>query len=203
MGPTRKHAGLTALAMALTISAAAAEPMDSRSARKLLFDPKGRLVEVSGLPGLSDEMNTLLKQALKASAADVRYYGAIAMVPDGGLESEATALAENFHSPAGAEAAALASCNARRAEGTSPCVIVARTLPKGYEPRGLELSVEATEAVRRDLRRARKPRALAVSEATGKWAIASGAGAVEAAVTACNRKAAAAGASDCRAVVAD
>ena len=182
---------------------AMAQTVNEATARQALFDPRGRLVSTSPLPGLSEDLQPLLKQALQASAADVRYYGAVAMAPGAGLESEATALAENFHSPAGAEAAALASCNARRPSGSQPCVVVARTLPRGYAARPVELSVDATEAFRKDYRKAKSPKALAISPATGRWAIAAGPGAVEAAVEACNRQASAAGASDCRPAIVD
>lgn len=192
-----------ALAALLAAPMASAEPVDGKAAQGALFNTKGRLVVTSPLPGLPDDMNALLKQALQASAADVRFYGAIAMAPGGGLDSEATALAENFHSSADARAAALASCNARRADDTAPCVIVAQTLPKGYAPRAVELSVDATDAFRKDYRRAKAPKALAISAATGKWAIASGPGAVAAAVEACNSQAADAGAIDCVLAIAD
>lgn len=165
-----KHS-LAGLAMFTLISApvaASAQAVSGDAASAALFDPKGRTVSVvpNPLPGQSEQVTAMLVDVLKSSAASVRYYGSIAMAPDAGLESEATAQSENFHSVAAADAAALANCNARRSGG-APCVIVARTLPKGYEPRPLELSVDATEAFATEYRKAKTPKALAISPSTG------------------------------------
>lgn len=198
-----KRPAMLAIVAAMAAPAAMAESVTGQIAQDALFSTKGRTVATSPLPGLPEDLAELLKQALQASAADVRYYGAIAMAPGAALDSEATAMAENFHSPGSAQAAALASCNARRGAGTSACVIVAQTLPKGYAPKPVELSVDATEAFGKEYRRADAPKALAISDATGRWAIASGQGAADAAIGACNKQAAQAGASDCAVVIAD
>lgn len=199
----RRIMGLAVCAAMAVPGAAAAQAVGGKEARKALFDLRGRSVETAPLPGLDDDLQDLLRQALQASAADVRYYGAVAMAPGAALDAEATALAENFHDSESAQAAALENCNARRPSTSEPCVIVALTLPRNYEPRPVELSVDATEAYRKEYRRAKAPKSLAISPATGRWSIAVGPGAAEAAVEACNRQAAAAGAQDCRAAIVD
>jgi hypothetical protein len=95
-------------------------------------------------------------------------------------------MAANFHDSESAEAAALAAC------GTG-CVVVMVVRPEGWEPgRALELSAEATAALRSEYRRLpRRARAFAISPATGQWGVGEG---QAAALAAC-------GAEDCRVVV--
>ena len=83
----------------------------------------------------------------------------------------------------------------------SPCRIGARVRPRGYEARPLELSLGATTAFRETYRRARGEKALAISPSSGRFAIATGAGAAARATADCDR--AAQGAGDCRVVIAD
>ncbi len=176
--------------IAATAAMAQADPLTGREARKVLFAPKGASVEMKPDSGLSEQDQTVL-----ASVAGTQpYYGAIAISPDEGLMSEATVAAASHHDTAAAEAAALADCDAKKT-GRKPCVIAALIRPEGYEPRPLQLSVEATAALRADY--PGKGGALAVSDTTGAWGIGEGA---EAAVSACASKG---GATDCVVVIQD
>ena len=82
-------------------------------------------------------------------------------------------------------------------------MVAARTLPADYSAQPLQLSVDATRAFRDDYRPARAPKAMAISPDTGKWAIARGDGAGNAAVSQCNAQAATLGAQDCYVAIAD
>lgn len=174
---------------------AAAEPVDGKTARALAFKPKGVEVTLLPLEGLSEQD----VKALTLAAEQQPYYAAVALAPSEGLMSTATVAAANYHDVASAGAAALAACNAARKGGT-PCVIAAEVRPRGWEPRALSLSADATVGLRKDYGRARGEKALAISPATGKWAVGKGAGAEAAALATC---AAHPGATDCTVVVAD
>lgn len=183
------------LGMALAGSAWA-EPITGKEARKLTFSPKGAEVEVLDVEGLSDQDKAILEQVAVTQA----YYGAIAMSPSEGLMSNSLVAAANFHDVENAREFALQGCNERREDGAETCVIVAEIRPKGYEPRDLTLSVGATEVLRKDYRKGRDAKALAVSATTGKYSVAKGEGAAETAISDCN---ALAEAEDCLVVVQD
>ena len=175
-------------------SAALAEPISSKDAKKLVFSPKGAEVVLLPVPGLTPENGALLAQVVK----DYAYYAAAAIAPDEVLlESEATTLVANHHSVEAASAAALAGCNKLR-KGGAACVVTAIVQPKKWEARSLQLSLEATAALK-DAYGKKGTRAMAVSAQTGFFGLANGANAQAAAVAACAEK----GASDCAVAVAD
>lgn len=179
-------AGVTALPVASQTAA----PLTERDARKLMFAPKRLAVEMRPDSGLSAQDQTVLESV----AAQQPYYGAIAISPDEGLMSEATVAAANYHDTAAAESAALAECDAKKT-GSSPCVIAALIRPEGHEARALQLSLDATVALRADY--PAKGGALAISAMTGAWGIGVGA---EAALASCALRP---GATDCAVVVQD
>lgn len=159
--------------------ALAADPITGKAARALLFAPEGAEVELL-LPDLLPEAEAL---ALKMVAEAQPYYGAVAISPDEGLMAEATVAAANYHDTNAATLAALAGCDAMR-KGAAPCVVVALIRPKGWEPRGLQLSAAATAGFGHDYK-GRGGKALAISASTGRWGVATGDGAGSAAVAAC------------------
>lgn len=184
----------------LGAASAVAQPLATREAQGALFGTRGTAVVVSDALSAGDQDIVrrtigLLEEQLNGP---VKYYAAIAFSPDQGLLSDALQSAMNYHSIAAADAAAIAACNAARVAGTQPCRIAARVLPRGYESRPLTLSYDATAAFGKVFRRARSPKAFAVSEATGAYAIGAGA---DAALTAC--QADRPGAADCRVVIVD
>lgn len=190
---------MLAAALAATAVAAGAEPLTGREADRALFEPRDRVILKSERldarnGALVDALVPLMEQQLNAR---LQYYGAIAFSPDEGFQAEASQSALNHHSPAAADRAALAACNARRAAAASGCVIAARILPPGYRPRDFTLSVSASEAMRRVYPRTAAPKALAISPLTGAFAI----GSPAEVVALCNRDAG--GAGDCMMVVRD
>ena len=185
-------------AAALAAAPAAAEPVTGSVAGDLLFGLRGQAVAMSS--GLSPQDQAILRMVIDLSAERMRqplyWYSSIAYAPDAGLTVEpGPVAAANHHGVAAADRAALAACDAARPRGTRPCVIGARVLPRGYEPRSLELSFGATRAFRDTYRKARGEKAMAISPVTGQFSIATGAGAAEAALAQCN--AVSQGASDC------
>lgn len=181
-------------------AAATAEPLTTREAQAALFGTRGTSVAVSGAlsPTDQDIVRRIIDLLEDQMNGPVRYYAAIAYSPDEGLVSDALQSAMNYHSVTGADAAAIAACNAARAAGAQPCQIAARVLPRGYEARPLTLSYNATAAFQKVYRKARAPKAMAASEATGAFAVGAG---PDAAVAAC--RADRQGAGDCRVVIAD
>lgn len=188
--PILQLVGAALLAALPAQAQTAFEPLGERAARKQLFAPKGGAVEMRAEAGLPVQDQTVLD----AVAAQQPYYGAIAISPDEGLMSEATVAAANYHDTAAAEAVALAECNAKKT-GRAPCVVAALIRPEGHEARPLQLSRDATLALRADY--PGKGGAMAISARTGAWGIGAGA---EAALAAC---AARPGATDCAVVVQD
>lgn len=174
-----------------------AEPVDVKTAKKMLFSAKGAQVRVLEPDLLSEQDTRIIKEIGKSQP----YYGVIAISPDEGLMSVATLAAAQYHGLEPARAAALTACNEKRKDGTSDCVAVAEILPRKYEPRDLQLSVEATTAFNKEFRRKRGEKAFAISRATGQWAFALGQGAGEAATADCAGKAAKLGADDCEVVI--
>jgi len=187
--------GYGVLAAALFTPAAWAEPVDGNTARKQLFKPKGAQVEMIEQAFLSDQDKEILSQV----ALQQTYYAAIAVSPDDGVISNATVAAANYHSTGPAQEAAKDACNDAKT-GSAPCVIVALIRPKGWERQDLQLSVDGTNAYRKEYRKGRGEKAMAVSPSTGKFAVAKGTGAGPAAVVACNERA---DASDCSVVIED
>jgi len=178
---------------------AGAEPIDGKAARGEMFSHRGGQVVVFAEDYLSEENAA----QLAVTGGLIQYYGAIAIAPDEGFISQANQAAANHHSIDAAETAALAACNAARSGGRR-CVIIAHYLPDDWEEgRALQLSQAATDAFRRTYRRARKPRAFAISDITGAFGVGRGDGAMEDALASCNEDAESLGATDCNVVVSD
>ena len=120
--------------------------------------------------------NQSLDDVLGVLGGALENYGAVAISPSEGLFVEWLNGVSQFHSTATARAAALAYCNGQKKSASAPCVVIAETAPK-----------------------LAKPRAFAISDATGNFGMARGDGGR--AMDACEK--AAKGASDCRIVIAD
>ncbi len=181
----------------LVAGSAMAEPVDGKTARKMLFPVNGSTIEVS--EDLSAEDADLIAKVAK----DQLYYGAIAYSPDQGILSDPLTGAFSFHDVAAAEVAALAECDRKRAEETTPCVIAATIRPRRWEARDVQLSQQATKGFRSEYRLAKPPKAMAISPATGEWSIRTGEAAKEAAIAACLDLTNGRGVEDCLIVVSD
>ncbi|MDJ1008566.1 MAG: 5-aminolevulic acid synthase [Paracoccaceae bacterium] len=190
---------LSTLMAVFAASALAAEPVTGRVATGLLFEPgTSRVITSSRLDSRGQAMIRVMVPLMEQQLGrKLDYYGAIAMSPDEGFQSDASQSALNYHSVAAADAAALAACNANRRSGTRPCILAARIVPESYAERPLTLSTNATAAVREVYARARSPKAVAASASTGAY----GVGRPDAALATCRRGAA--GANDCEIVIAD
>ncbi|MAN14794.1 MAG: 5-aminolevulic acid synthase [Dinoroseobacter sp.] len=175
-------------AFAIAAPALAQELPNLREARRLVFAEDGAVEgEVILHDSLSETDVAILNQLVQTQA----YYAAIAIAPEMGLASEATIAAANYHDEANARTAALAACNEARTSGPA-CVVVLVIRPEGWEPgRPLQLSTDATAALRGDFRRLGRNRVMAISETTGQWGIGSD---LTEALAAC-------GETDCRAVI--
>jgi hypothetical protein len=99
----------------------------------------------------------------------VRYYAAIAFSPKDGLAHESIQAAMNYLSVEAASAAAVRACNKARSSGAPSCQLAARIVPKNYKQRSLTLSIDATAAFDKAYRKAKSPKAFAISPATGNW----------------------------------
>ncbi|MBL4917853.1 5-aminolevulic acid synthase [Szabonella alba] len=183
-----------AAALMAGAGAALAQPLDSRTAKAQLFGVRGVTVEMLPVQGVSAEDAGLLRQVAESYA----YHAAVAIAPDEELlKSEATMLVANQHSTEAASKVALDRCNAAR-KGGRACEIVALVRPAKWESRAFTLSVEATAALDKDYGR-RGTRAMAISPATGAWALGQGDNAQRVAINACAAK----GGNDCTIAVAD
>lgn len=154
---------LGALILVMVLSSLVeADVVDGKSAKQALFAPVTAEVEVLASAGLPKDQ----ADALEMVGGQQPYYGAIAISPDEGLMSEATVAAANYHDTDAASAAALAECNAKKT-GKADCVVAALIRPRGWAPRALQLSSDATAGFNADY----SAGALAVSVATGSWGI--------------------------------
>jgi hypothetical protein len=183
----------------------AQEVPKARDAQKQLFKVGKRAVELKVLR--PDLVPDNYKAALETAVGIQKYYEAMAASPSEGMLASSATLAVNYHSAETAGVAAIAGCNAKKKEESEPCVVIAEFLPKGYDgPRAFSLSFNATEAFRK-YRRAGKPKAFAISPATGEWGQAVKAGSIaaadQAALAACAVLAAKKEAGDCRIVSRD
>lgn len=186
---------LTALVLAVFAGSAGADPVDTATARDMLYDEERVEVLRYRTQGLSDEEIA----AITTVAQTQKYYAAIAFAPDEGILAEPTVLASNYHTIEAAREAAVDQCNERRSGGAD-CLIAMEVRPAGWEDRALQLSADATAAFNDDYRRERGPRAFAISAATGQWGIGMGETAEEAALAACTGETEV---SDCAVVIAD
>ncbi len=192
------------LGLACAGAALAGDPPDGRAAQRMLFsasDSEVQIVENTGLSAADQKIVQTLFGIEQFKALNVSYYAAMAVSPGDGLQSAASNLAQNLHSPAAADAQALAACNKAR-KARTPCIVVARVLPKGWKPEPLSLNRDATQGIR-DYRKGRGAKAMAISASTPVWAVAKGVGPGVAAMNECRRQAAKLGADDCAVVIRD
>ena len=192
MWTSTKVLSVTTVASILLTGFVSAETMTFKEARKSLPRNIKSISKVAD-HGFLDEKTTTILETLRAS---IPYYGALAISPDEGIFVEYISAVGGHHSSKAAQDAALKQCNANRKSSSAPCVVVLEVAPKN--PRGdLSLSVEAQEALLKSYRKLDKPRAFAISPATGAYGFDLGDGAR--AVSKC----AAGGAKDCEIIVAD
>lgn len=183
-----------ALAAVMLAGGALAEPMAGDVARKQMF----KTGKVDMLPSVESGLTADQAQLL-AKDPRMKYYGALAFDPSqGALGVSPVYLAAHYHSIEDARAAALAEC---KAQSGKACKIGLEVLPRNYEARAITLNNDATDALGKDYRRAKAPKAMAISKGTGEWAFDRGDMAVERALAACNAKSQ--GKNDCEIVVQD
>ncbi len=176
---------------------------NARQAARQLYKTGRNATEIRFLR--PDLIPPQIMPTLKKAPQVQTYYAAIAVSPDEGLMGKSAMQAVNFHDPESAAAAAIAGCNAKRAEKSKPCVVIADFVPKGYKPgASFSLSANATKVFKKKYRWAGRKKAFAVSHASGNWGMAVKAGTIEearaAAIADCAAKAAKLGANDCAVV---
>lgn len=205
---------ISGVMMLMSGGLALAEPVDGATARKMLFSPKGVDLQVIEDSGLSKAQLTILDALLKGMNANglANYYGAVAVSPtffdqmakDPGQAALAGLLqvTERLHTPAAAATLAMRACQKARKSRDGACVLAARIMPKKWTPQPVSMGVGATEAFR-DYLKGKGPKAIAISANSGSYAIATGEGAAEKAMTTCNASAAKSGKPDCSVVIAD
>lgn len=161
------------LAGAFSASAAAAEVLNEKAAQAALFSVRGYAVQVSSTLSKRDQatVRALVPLMAQQLRQPVRYYAAIAYSPKDGLAHNSIQAAMNFHTIEASGAAAIAACNALRSKGAPSCQLAARMVPKSYKTQPLTLSIDATAAFDKAYRRAKSPKAFAISKATGSWGI--------------------------------
>ncbi|NNE89636.1 MAG: 5-aminolevulic acid synthase [Silicimonas sp.] len=186
-------------ALLLTAFPAAAQVLDEKAAKAALFPVRGHVVQVSSKLSERDQQTVRALVPLMAEQLrqPVRYYAAIAYSPKDGLAHDSIQAAMNYHSIEAASDAAVTACNGARSKGAPPCQLAARMVPKRYQPRALTLSIDATAAFDKAYRKAKSPKAFAISNATGSWGMGSS---DAAAVAACEKTGKP---KDCRIVIRD
>ena len=162
-----------ALAVIALAAPAMAQVANEAQAKARLFSTRGHVVQVSGKLSKADQsiVRQLVPLMAKQLRQPVRYYAAIAYSPDDGLVHEALQAAMNYHTPQAADRAAVAACNALKSQSAQSCRVAARVVPKGYEPRALTLSIDATAGFNSAYRKAKPPKSFAISRKTGDWAM--------------------------------
>ncbi|MBZ0130061.1 MAG: hypothetical protein K8F59_13195 [Rhodobacteraceae bacterium] len=196
---------LTVLAVLAAGTAMAGDLPNAKEAAKSLYKTGRNPTIVRVL--VPDMVPANYAAALQSAAKVQKFFEAMAASPSEGMLAGSATLAANFHTAEAAHAAAIAGCNAKKAAGSKPCVVIAEFLPKGYRgPGGFSLSFQATEAFGK-YKRAKAPKAFAISASTGNWGEAVKAASPEAAAAAaiaeCAARAAKHGARDCQVVTAD
>ena len=165
-------------------AAALAQPLSQREANAALFSVRGSAIQTA--PSLTAQDTAIVIGVIdllgKQLGGPVKYYASIAYSPSEGVVSESLQSALNFHSVAAADAAAKEACSRAKSRGSTACIVAARVVPQGYEPRGLTLSYDATNGFQKTYNRTRGPRALAASRSVPAWSIAT---TREAALAAC------------------
>lgn len=193
----------TIIALGVTQAVAGEASFTGKEAKRMLFSPKRTEFTVVPQDFMTDtDVATLNLMADMTEFKAVLYYGAIAASPKQGLAHKATVASANHHSTAAAEAQAINECNAMRGGGPK-CVVVARITPRKFTEQSLQLSASATTALKRTYLKGRGEKAMAISPATGEYAIAKGTGAAQSALAACNKAAGDKGTSDCYIAVQD
>jgi hypothetical protein len=177
---------LATLALALLPALASAQPKAGAAVEGQLFDAGGAALAVNKAAGLDAEARGMLETLVAANG--FKYYGAIAFSPDEGLVSESLQGAFNYHDINAAAAAALSACGKAKKPASAGCILAAQILPRGYSPRGFQLSQDATAAFA-GYRKAGQGGALAISPVSGAYGVARGAAAGPEALAACNAKA--------------
>ena len=188
---------LTILLVLCAALPAAAQALDTKQARKDLFSLRGYSLVVSDRLSKKDAATVkgvvpLMAEQLRQP---VRYYAAIAWSPRDGLVHDSLQAAMNFHTVGAASRAAVAACGKLKSSGAPSCEVAAIIVPKGFKPRGLTLSLDATAAFDKAFRRAPAPKSFAISSGTGGWGIGAS---DQAAVRACAENS---GANDCSVVI--
>jgi len=201
---TTKLALVAAIATLGATSAVAGEVLSQRQAYRQLYRAGKNTTQVRILR--PDLVPDVYKAALQKAATVEKYYEAFAVSPTEGMLAKSGTQAINFHSAAAAQNAAISGCNIKKAEASADCVVVAEFLPKRYRgAKGLTLSYNATRDFTKVYRRARRPKAFAISPSTGNWGMAlkaaSDQAAAAAALATCNSKPS--GNGDCVLTVAD
>lgn len=189
----------SAILLGLSSALAAADLWDGKSAKKMLFSPKGSEFVILSQDFMG-EADTAMLQAMAGMDAfkAVLYYGAVAVSPADGIVHKATVATADYHSLGSAQLAAIAECNGLRS-GAQDCVVVAHITPKKYAERDFQLSATATAAFLKTYMRGRGPKAFAISPTQGSFGASKDQNAAKAAIISC----AADGAQDCLTVVQD
>ncbi|WP_457645772.1 5-aminolevulic acid synthase [Profundibacter sp.] len=191
------------IAMGVTQALAGEAPFTGKEAKRMLFSPKKSEFVIVPQDFMSAvDVKTLELMADMPEFKAVLYYGAVAASPKQGLAHKATVATANHHSIKAAEAAAIKECNALRGGGPK-CLMVAYVVPRKFSEQPLQLSASATTAFKRTYLKGSGAKAMAVSPATGDYAIAKGEGAAETALATCNKAVSEKGATDCRVVIQD
>lgn len=187
------------IAMLLLSGPVGAQVLDERGAKAALFPVRGHVVQVSSKLSERDQgtVRALVPLMAEQLRQPVRYYAAIAYSPKDGLAHASIQAAMNYHSIEASSNAAIAACNGLRSKGAPSCELAARMVPKRYKPQALTLSIDATAAFEKAYRKAKSPKAFAISKTSGSWGIGIS---DEAALAACegNRRA-----RDCEIVIRD
>lgn len=203
-----KIAAMTGLCAALlTASAALAEPISFKEARKVLPRANAKPA-VAFNEAIVPQADRARLESAKQSLADVLNtlgeampsYGAVAISPSEGLFVEWLNGVGQYHSLPAARAAALAYCNANRQDASAPCEVLVEVAPKGAKPQdAITVSGPANAALRGAYRKMKSPKAFAISQSTGNFGFDRGDGGR--AMSAC--ASAGQGADDCVIIVAD
>ena len=161
------------LATLFLVSPAIAEVMSEAEARSALFSTRGHVVQVSGKLSKRDQniVRKIVPLMAKQLRQPVRYYAAIAYSPDDGLVHDSLQAAMNYHTPRAADRAAVIACNKLKSRTAQSCRVAARVVPKGYKPRPLTLSIDATAGFNATYRKVNPPKSFAISNKTGNWAM--------------------------------
>ncbi len=186
--------------MTMVVAPVSAQVADTGQARKALHSTRGYDVQVSGELSKQDAatVKAIIPLMSEQLRQPIRYFAAIAYSPTDGLVHDSLQAAMNYHTLEAAAAAALAACQPLRSTGAAPCRVAAQVVPKKFRPGGLSLSLDATAAFDKVYRKAKAPKAFAISRGTGGWGIGTS---DAAAIAACATNTG--GANDCTVAIRD